>query len=123
MEFEAQEGLKSQENETRKNSFLLSKNVTLILLSLLLLLIITITVTFLGTSKNKVPENLVPIVTPPIVIITATPRPVPPDWASSSAILKIDNDNRNVKSEIDNTDFSEPALNLPAIDTKVDFNK
>lgn len=121
MEFE-QEGLKTQENAT-KNQNILSKNRILVIASVLLLFLITLTLILTKSKTTDIRINKVPVITPPVVIITSTPAPVPPNWATSSAILKIDNDVRDLTSEIDTVDFSEPVLGLPQIDVKVDFRK
>lgn len=122
MEFE-QEGLKTQENTAKKNPMIFTKNLILVVSSLILLFLIVLVLVLSNQQKNHIQVANVPIITPPAVVITATPAPIPPKWASSSAILKIDNDIRDLKTEIDNTDFSESVLALPSIDTKVDFTR
>lgn len=122
MEFEAAEGIKSQENITRSSNKRLTASKIVIILTLISTSIIVVALLLINGKGDTATTNNTPVVTPPIIAVTSTPKPIPPNWASSSAILKIENDNRNLKNEIENTDLSEPVLALPLIDTRVNFN-
>lgn len=69
------------------------------------------------TVKNK------PIITPAIVVITSTPALPVTRWSSDSAVLKVENENKNLKNDIENVDLVESALSLPNIEVNVNFQK
>jgi hypothetical protein len=97
----------------KKNIIILVFIVIIVILSLLLL--------FKGDKSQN--SNTKLIITPPIAIITVTPVLPKSHWSSESAVLKIENDNRNLGNDLLNVDLVESALSLPNIDTNVNFQK
>ncbi|MBI3384582.1 hypothetical protein HY030_00090 [Candidatus Gottesmanbacteria bacterium] len=121
MDLEQKEGIVAQEKAIGSKKSLLKEH-KFMLLATLLIVVATLFVTFLprGSSQNLLPRRA--IITPPLAIITATPPPAPSRWATSSAILKIEKDTRDLQSNINNTDYQDPVLTLPNIDNNVDFH-
>ncbi len=121
MDFEQKEGFIAQENAAANKKSLLKEH-KFMLLSTLFIITATLFVTLLPRN-NKI-SNIInkPIITPPLVIITATPSPEPSVWASSSAILKIEKEARDLLGNIISTDYQDPVLSLPNIETRVDLS-
>lgn len=122
MEFE--EGMQTQEKSFDKPTKM-SPHAKLILL-LCGFLVLLMLVFILVLPQATVTEENIPrpsIVTPPLVIVTATPAPELSRWATDSATLKIEEQNRNLADELLNLDLTESALALPNIQTNVNFEK
>ena len=116
MDLEQKEGILSQENTDSKKKSLFKEHKFMLLASLFIVLA-TLFVTLVPKNSVQNRASLKPIITPPLVIITATPSPEPSIWASSSAILKMEKDTRDLQNILNNTDFQDPVLSLPNIET------
>lgn len=114
-------GLNTQENSGLEGiQSRINKKIALAVgIAFLVILVIVV----LLSPKSGIKINNRAIITPPLAIVTVTPGIAPTRWASDSAVLKIENDNRDLLNNIGNTDLSEPALSLPNVDMKVDFQK
>lgn len=119
MEIEQKEGMSGQENSVSVKKSLFTDH-KFMLLATLMIVMATLFVALL--PKNNTAHNPIkPIITPALAIITATPPPQPSQWASSSAILKLEKDTLSVLGNINNSDYQDPVLALPNIETRVEF--
>lgn len=122
MDFE-EEGMTSQEKNFESKPKL-NTIYTRLLLVLGVFLILVFLVIVLIPRKKIIEQTPRPsIITPPLVIVTATPPLEPTRWASDAAVLKIYEQNKNLASELLNIDLTESSLALPNINTNVTFEK
>lgn len=71
------------------------------------------------TSQKPGEKNFFPVVPSPTPIITeATTRSSSP-YATDSAVLKIEEDLKNLDQELQSTDLKEAGLNPPVLDMEV----
>ncbi|MBI3981193.1 hypothetical protein HY345_04305 [Candidatus Microgenomates bacterium] len=122
MEFEEQ-GMPSQEKITETPSFLQNHFKLILVLGLFLLVAMLLTTVLIPKNPSVTQLPKPSIITPPVVIVTATPPLEPSQWATDAAILQIDEQNKNLAEELLNVDLTESPLALPNIDTNVTFEK
>lgn len=124
MEPEEIPGLTSQE-EPEKQKWQISsrtKKTAAVFLLVFVILLITLTALTAQTAPKK-PSSQIPVITPPYFVVTSTPAPLPSRYSTDSAVLKIENDLKNLETELLNVDLTESFLNLPNIDLKVTWQK
>lgn len=122
MEFEEQ-GMPSQEKMTETPSFLQHHLKLFLVLGLFLFIVMLLTTVLIPKNQSVTQFPKPSIITPPVVIVTATPPLESSKWATDSAILQIDEQNKNLSEELLNVDLTESPLALPNIDTNVTFEK
>lgn len=109
------------ENKNRWSNLPKKKKILIISISLVFVLLCILILIPKNNREQNQSNGL--IVTPPIAIITVTPVLAKSHWSSESAVLKIENDNRNLTNDLINIDLVEPALSLPNIEVNVNFQK
>lgn len=111
-ELEAVPAIPSQEEKAKRQIILAGAAVVLIVTIVLLLLL------FLTSSKPG-EQIFLPVVPSPTPIASETNiRPSSP-YATDSAILKIEEDLKNLDQELQRTDLKEAGLNPPILDLEV----
>ena len=122
MEFEEQ-GMPSQEKATETPGFLQNHLKLILVLGLFLFVVTLLTMVLIPKKQLETQYPQPSIITPPLVIVTATPALEPSRWATDAAILQIEEQNKNLTDELLNVDLTESPLALPNIDTNVTFEK
>lgn len=91
------------------------------LFSALAIIILSLGSLFFQREQPKLtpPPLPTPTIPPFIPPFSATPSA----WATEAGVLKIEEDLRNLESDLGITDLSESSLSLPILDMNVNFEK
>lgn len=101
------------------------KKLRIIIVVMLLFIILLITSLYLYNyliNINKLPEQAVRQTSPQITIVP-TPTFTVTSWATSSSVLKIEENIKGIDHDLNNLDLNQPVLNFPSLDFNINFNK
>ena len=105
-----------EEKPTRKTIWTVGGLILVVAVAAFLLLL------FL-TSQKSGEKIFLPVVPSPTPIITEATTRLSSPYATDAAVLKIEEDLKNLDQELQSTDLKEAGLNPPVLDMKVELGE
>lgn len=96
-----------------------TRKIILAIGGLVIAVTVTISLLLFLVSRKPGERTLLPIIPSPTPIVTKAITRLASPYATDSAILKIEEDIKNLEGELQTTDLKEAGLNPPVLDMEV----